>query len=106
MGQAEGSSRVLLHRDEGREVRQERPRPNGRGRILHTGKGRTPTTRVETPLRRDRARLMKSLHRFWHRNSPHLFLGELLDKLWMYPILPLPLPILLSPVFSLTLPPP
>ena len=94
----------MLRRAEGREVRQECPRPNGRGRILHTGKGRTPPARVETPLRRDRIRLMKSLQRFWHRNSPQLFLGELLEKRWMEPIVPFTLTIVVFLVFAAIIP--
>ena len=36
---------------------------------------------------------MKSLQRLWHRNSPQLFLGELLEKRWMEPIIPFTLTI-------------
>ena len=31
---------------------------------------------------------MNALRRLWHRHSPQLFLGELLEKRWMEPIVP------------------
>ena len=47
---------------------------------------------------------MKSLQRLWHRNSPQLFLGELLEKRWMEPIIPFTLTIAVFLVFALTIP--
>ena len=47
---------------------------------------------------------MKSLQRFWHRNSPQLFLGELLEKRWMEPIIPFTLMIAVFLAFALTIP--
>lgn len=47
---------------------------------------------------------MKSLQRFWHRNSPQLFLGELLEKRWMEPIIPFTLTIVVFLVFASTIP--
>ena len=47
---------------------------------------------------------MKSLQRFWHRNSPQLFLGELLEKRWMEPIIPFTLTIAVFLVFASTIP--
>lgn len=47
---------------------------------------------------------MKSLQRFWHRNSPQLFLGELLEKRWMEPIIPFTLTILVFLVFAVSVP--
>src|SRR3984885_15630448 len=76
----------------------------GRGRILQSDKDRTPTARVEISLRRDRTRSMKSLQRFWHRNSPQLFLGELLEKRWMEPIVPFTLTIAVFVTFALAIP--
>src|SRR5271170_4034823 len=76
----------------------------GRVLILHTGKDRTPIARVETSLRRDRTRSMKSLQRSWHRNSPQLFLGELLEKRWMEPIVPFTLTIAVFLTFALAIP--
>jgi ribose transport system permease protein len=46
---------------------------------------------------------MKSLLRFWHRNSPQLFLGELLEKRWMEPIIPFMLTIAVFLVFAVTI---
>jgi ribose transport system permease protein len=46
---------------------------------------------------------MKSLQRLWHRNSPQLFLGELLEKRWMEPIIPFTLTIVVFLVFALTI---
>lgn len=47
---------------------------------------------------------MKSLQRFWHRNSPQLFLGELLEKRWMEPIIPFTLTILVFLAFAISVP--
>jgi len=47
---------------------------------------------------------MKSLQRFWHRNSPQLFLGELLEKRWMEPIIPFTLTIAVLLVSALMIP--
>lgn len=47
---------------------------------------------------------MKDLQRAWHRNSPQLFLGELLEKRWMEPIIPFTLTIAVFLFFSLTVP--
>ncbi|MBN8962789.1 MAG: SMP-30/gluconolactonase/LRE family protein [Rhizobiales bacterium] len=47
---------------------------------------------------------MKSLQRFWHRNSPQLFLGELLEKRWMEPIIPFTLTIAVFLFFALAIP--
>jgi ribose transport system permease protein len=47
---------------------------------------------------------MKSLQRFWHRNSPQLFLGELLEKRWMEPIIPFALTIAVFLAFAFTIP--
>ncbi len=47
---------------------------------------------------------MKSLQRFWHRNSPQLFLGELLEKRWMEPIIPFMLTIAVFLAFAFTIP--
>src|SRR6202161_4477761 len=47
---------------------------------------------------------MNSLLRFWHRNSPQLFLGELLEKRWMEPIIPFTLTIVVFLAFATTLP--
>jgi ribose transport system permease protein len=46
---------------------------------------------------------MKSLVRFWYRNSPQLFLGELLEKRWMEPIIPFMLTIAVFLVFAVTI---
>ena len=47
---------------------------------------------------------MKSLQRFWHRNTPQLFLSELLEKRWMEPIIPFTLTIAVFLTFALTIP--
>jgi ribose transport system permease protein len=47
---------------------------------------------------------MNSLLRFWHRNSPQLFLGELLEKRWMEPIVPFTLTIAVFVTFALAIP--
>jgi ribose transport system permease protein len=47
---------------------------------------------------------MNSLKRFWHRNSPQLFLGELLEKRWMEPIIPFTLTIAVFLAFALIIP--
>ena len=47
---------------------------------------------------------MKSLQRFWFRNSPQLFLSELLEKRWMEPIIPFTLTIAVFAFFALTIP--
>ncbi|MGX9389405.1 ABC transporter permease [Nitrobacteraceae bacterium UC4446_H13] len=47
---------------------------------------------------------MKSLQRFWHRNSPQLFLGELLEKRWMEPIIPFTLTIVVFLFFATAIP--
>jgi len=44
---------------------------------------------------------MNSLLRLWHRNSPQLLLGELLEKRWMEPIIPFTLTIAVFVVFAL-----
>ena len=46
---------------------------------------------------------MNSLARLWHRNSPQLLLGELLEKRWMEPIIPFTLTIAVFLVFALTI---
>ena len=46
---------------------------------------------------------MTSLARLWHRNSPQLLLGELLEKRWMEPIIPFTLTITVFLVFAATL---
>ena len=65
-------------------------------------------TRAPTaPLRPDRSRSavsMRSLQRFWHQNSPQLFLSELLEKRWMEPIIPFTLTIAVFLAFALTIP--
>ncbi|MFV0281104.1 MAG: ABC transporter permease [Rhodoblastus sp.] len=47
---------------------------------------------------------MKSLQRFWHQNSPQLFLGELLEKRWMEPIIPFTLMIAVFAFFAFEIP--
>jgi ribose transport system permease protein len=47
---------------------------------------------------------MTSLWRFWHRNSPQLLLGELLEKRWMEPIIPFTLTIAVFAIFASILP--
>jgi ribose transport system permease protein len=47
---------------------------------------------------------MRSLQRFWHQNSPQLFLSELLEKRWMEPIIPFTLTIAVFLAFALTIP--
>ncbi|WP_369527693.1 hypothetical protein [Bradyrhizobium elkanii] len=44
---------------------------------------------------------MKSLQRAWHRHSPQLFLGELLEKRWMEPIIPFTLTIAVFLAFAI-----
>ena len=46
----------------------------------------------------------ENLQRFWHRNSPQLFLSELLEKRWMEPIIPFTLTIAVFLAFALTIP--
>ena len=43
---------------------------------------------------------MNSFLRLWHRNSPQLLLGELLEKRWMEPIIPFTLTIAVFLVFA------
>ncbi len=47
---------------------------------------------------------MNSLLRFWHRNSPQLFLSELLEKRWMEPIIPFTLTIAVFLIFASIIP--
>ncbi|MCA6100788.1 ABC transporter permease [Bradyrhizobium australafricanum] len=47
---------------------------------------------------------MKSLQRAWHRHSPQLFLGELLEKRWMEPIIPFTLTIAVFLAFAIMIP--
>lgn len=47
---------------------------------------------------------MINLRRAWHRHSPQLFLGELLEKRWMEPIIPFTLMIVVFMVFAVTVP--
>jgi ribose transport system permease protein len=47
---------------------------------------------------------MRSLLRLWHRNSPQLFLGELLEKRWMEPIIPFTLTIAVFLGFAMAIP--
>ena len=97
LGQQQGRSRLLLHRSQGREVTQAAARAFRAGGLLAAA-GRSGAAgygarhaRIASALKRNF--LMKSLLRFWHRNSPQLFLGELLEKRWMEPIIPFTLTI-------------
>jgi ribose transport system permease protein len=47
---------------------------------------------------------MNALRRLWHRHSPQLFLGELLEKRWMEPIVPFALLIIVFVTFILAIP--
>jgi ribose transport system permease protein len=47
---------------------------------------------------------MNALRRLWHRHSPQLFLGELLEKRWMEPIVPFMLLIIVFVTFLLAIP--
>jgi ribose transport system permease protein len=47
---------------------------------------------------------MNALRRFFHRHSPQLFLGELLEKRWMEPIVPFALLIIVFATFILAIP--
>lgn len=47
---------------------------------------------------------MKQLQRLWHQHSPQVFLGELLEKRWMEPIIPFTLTIVVFLSFALTIP--
>ncbi len=47
---------------------------------------------------------MKSLVRIWYRHSPQLFIGELLEKKWMEPIVPFSLMVGVLLVFAASIP--
>ena len=47
---------------------------------------------------------MQTVLRFWHRHSPQVFLGELLEKRWMEPIIPFALVIAVFLTFALAIP--
>ena len=47
---------------------------------------------------------MSKLYRLWHRNSPQVFLGELLEKRWMEPVVPFTLTILVFVAFAMSIP--
>ena len=47
---------------------------------------------------------MTSLQRLWHRHSPQVLLGELLEKRWMEPIIPFGLTIAVFLTFALSIP--
>lgn len=47
---------------------------------------------------------MTNLQRLWHRHSPQVFLGELLEKRWMEPVIPFTLTILVFVSFALLIP--
>lgn len=47
---------------------------------------------------------MDNVLRFWHRNSPQVFLGELLEKRWMEPIIPFTLTVAVFLAFALAIP--
>lgn len=47
---------------------------------------------------------LKSLQRFWYRHSPQVFLGELLEKRWVEPVVPFTLTIVVFMAFALTIP--
>lgn len=47
---------------------------------------------------------MTSIQRLWHRNSPQVFLGELLEKRWMEPIIPFGLTIAVFLFFAVSIP--
>jgi len=47
---------------------------------------------------------MKRLLRLWHQHSPRIFLGELLEKRWMDPIIPCTLMVVVFVAFALTIP--
>ena len=48
--------------------------------------------------------MIKSLQRLWYVHSPQLYLGELLEKRWMEPIVPFTLLCLMFATFLLTVP--
>jgi len=47
---------------------------------------------------------MRSLQRLWHQHSPQVFLGELLEKRWMEPVIPFALMIAVFLTFALSIP--
>ena len=47
---------------------------------------------------------MNSLRRLWYRHSPQLFLGELLEKRWMEPIVPFVLLVVVFVTFIVAIP--
>ena len=47
---------------------------------------------------------MKTLSRIWYRNSPQLFIGELLEKRWMEPIVPFTLMVCVFLAFAFSIP--
>lgn len=47
---------------------------------------------------------MRSLKRFWYRHSPQVFLGELLEKRWMEPVIPFTLTLAVFVAFALAIP--
>jgi ribose transport system permease protein len=47
---------------------------------------------------------MNALRRLWHRHSPQLFLGELLEKRWMEPIVPFVLLVVVFVTFIVAIP--
>jgi ribose transport system permease protein len=47
---------------------------------------------------------MNALRRLWYRHSPQLFLGELLEKRWMEPVVPFALLIIVFATFILAIP--
>ena len=47
---------------------------------------------------------MRSLQRLWHQHSPQVFLGELLEKRWMEPVIPFALTSAVFLTFALSIP--
>jgi ribose transport system permease protein len=47
---------------------------------------------------------MRNLQRLWHRHSPQVFLGELLEKRWMEPVIPFLLTIAVFTAFAVLIP--
>ena len=47
---------------------------------------------------------MRSLQRLWHQHSPQVFLGELLEKRWMEPVIPFALTIAVFLTFAVSIP--
>lgn len=47
---------------------------------------------------------MSNLYRLWHIHSPQVFLGELLEKRWMEPVVPFTLTIVVFLAFALSIP--